>query len=223
MGRAPDFDARWRDRPDKVELNKLVEENRGLVYLVVRRVCRRDFRVMSHFDDLVQEGFFGLMHAALRFDPMKGGFSTHAYFHILAWVTRGISKLEYVTSGHDRTHGRKRPRPPRECSLDAMLETEDGGDEAYLSFLEDESALAAFENVDTGKDIYSRLDRLKISERDKDILRRLAGSGETLDVIGARYGVSRERIRQLEARLSERLRRILANPSEPDLSVLEGG
>jgi RNA polymerase sigma-32 factor len=50
--------------------------------------------------------------------------------------------------------------------------------------------------------------RLTLTPRDKHILRRriLSESPDTLEEIGSHYGISRERARQLEARLSDRLK-----------------
>ena len=46
-----------------------------------------------------------------------------------------------------------------------------------------------------------------LPDRDRDILaeRRLSDEPKTLDTLGKRYGISRERVRQLEVRAFERV------------------
>jgi RNA polymerase sigma-32 factor len=50
---------------------------------------------------------------------------------------------------------------------------------------------------------------MSLSERERDILtqRRLYEEPPTLETLGAQYGVSRERIRQIEAHAFEKLRK----------------
>ena len=77
--------------------------------------------------------------------------------------------------------------------------------------MEDESAdhVADFENKD---EVEFRLDLLRkamsfLNEREQDILqkRRLQDKPSTLEELSTEYGVSRERIRQIEVRAFEKL------------------
>lgn len=57
---------------------------------VRRRVC--DPRVHIHHDDLISEGYIGLMEAIYRFDPKKGTrFSTYAAY----WIRQKINRFLY--------------------------------------------------------------------------------------------------------------------------------
>ncbi|MFF3735849.1 RNA polymerase sigma factor RpoD/SigA [Streptomyces sp. NPDC002566] len=58
------------------------------------------------------------------------------------------------------------------------------------------------------------LNRARLTEREADVMRRrsglVGGERQTLEEIGEEYGVSRERIRQLETRARDRLKEVLA-------------
>jgi len=69
---------------------QLVEENQGLVWWQARKIHSRytlkGVRGLE-IDDLIQEGFLGLLRAAEKFDPAAGfRFSTYAPF----WIRRNI-------------------------------------------------------------------------------------------------------------------------------------
>jgi RNA polymerase sigma factor (sigma-70 family) len=52
------------------------------------------------------------------------------------------------------------------------------------------------------------------SERDADILRRRLAGDEHLEEVGERYGISRERVRQIQAQHTPRLREQLEDVGE---------
>jgi len=93
------------------------------------------------------------------------------------------------------------------------LETPIGKEEnSFLGdFIEDERANVAIENVTNNmlkRDLFKVLDTL--TEREREVLKLrfgIGGGGEkTLDEIGKRFNVSRERIRQVEAKAFRKLR-----------------
>ena len=115
----------------------------------------------------------------------------------------------------------------RDLSVDAPL---DAGDESatFLDFLADQSANAE-EAVSTLE--YQQLIRRKLT----DFARTLEGKEEvifnqrlfaeeplTLQDIGDQYGISRERVRQLESRLKKKLKEYLVREI-PDLTDLDVG
>jgi RNA polymerase sigma factor (sigma-70 family) len=76
---------------------KLITDNLGLVYSAAGRYQGRGVA----FEDLVQEGTVGLVHAADRFDPQRGAkFSTYATW----WIRRALV---------DALGGRRAIRIPR--------------------------------------------------------------------------------------------------------------
>lgn len=103
-------------------------------------------------------------------------------------------------------------------SLDAPLGRE--GDETVASTLADDAAKdpgASSERADLHRAIRMHLERLKPQER-SILIRRFGldgGASETLEDIGADYGVTRERIRQIEAQALLRLRKLTIGKSLP--------
>jgi RNA polymerase sigma factor (sigma-70 family) len=67
----------------------LVEDNIKLVSYVYSRLIKTPF-VVRCAEDIKQEGMFGLMRAADRFNPKKGAFSTYAYKAIWRRMIRYI-------------------------------------------------------------------------------------------------------------------------------------
>ncbi|MCM1984437.1 sigma-70 family RNA polymerase sigma factor [Lyngbya confervoides] len=62
----------------RIAQRKLYKANRGLIVAIAL-----EYRTQADLDDLIQEGFLGLMKAARRFDPTKGHkFSTYAFWWI---------------------------------------------------------------------------------------------------------------------------------------------
>lgn len=71
----------------------------------------------------------------------------------------------------------------------------------YIEEIENDSIIQAFSKL---------LDEMKLSERQKDIIIRRLGLGpngvETLEIIASDYGLTRERIRQIQAKIIKRLK-----------------
>ena len=67
-----------------------INQNIGLVHFVVKKQCRKQCKVS--YDDLIQEGTFGLIEAQKRYNPEKGAFSTYAVFWIRKYVNMAITK-----------------------------------------------------------------------------------------------------------------------------------
>ena len=97
-----------------------------------------------------------------------------------------------------------------ESSMDAALSSET--EETLLDRIEDKNSLGPAEMIsdDTrGTEVRKWLGRLEDNERDIVKLRfGIDAESETLDTIGKRFGVTRERIRQIELRAIKKLRAI---------------
>jgi RNA polymerase primary sigma factor len=194
---------------DALAEQTLVRHNLLLVMVVVRRLRRGALGL----DDLIQEGNLGLLRAAAKFDPHAGTrFSTYAVWWIRAFVGRHLRAARSTV----------RPRTGTVAQTDFSLDLPSGDDEqpTHLELLVDEAegAESRFLAAERDRDVRQALPRLRkrLGELGWTILheRLLQDAPRTLAEVGLSQGVSRERVRQVEARTRRYLSRALA-PVDP--------
>ena len=155
----------------------------GFVTLVARRYSRKDDHL---FEDLYQEGILGLLRAKETFDPERGyKFLTYATWWIQGYISRYLKK------------DFKKP-----------LTVEDI--EVYkdsISTTDSVEAQVVFDNLREKAVQY--LHKVKASDREIDIFlsRSLSEEPVTLQSLGDKYGVTRQRIEQIERRTLKKLKR----------------
>lgn len=190
---------------------ELIVRNLPFVVAIARRHLNRGARL----DDLVQEGNLGLLRAVEKFDTARGTrFSTYAIWWIRAYIQR------YIKESHSSVRGGEdgARRGLRDLSLDTPLDDE--GDLTALDRLEDDGPTPdeAYERTEEGRRIRERLERYRkrIGPLGWDIIEGRLGtdSPETLEQIGQRWGLSRERVRQVEVQTKALLARALADFDE---------
>jgi RNA polymerase primary sigma factor len=175
---------------------KLVRHNLALVVYVARRQSRGTARL----DDLIQEGNFGLMRAAEKFDPQVGTrFSTYAVWWIRAFIRK------YLNEGRSTVRPQAGTAAQPDVSLDAAVG--ENGDATYLDLIADDGAgpegrYSSAESDRAVRDALAQV-RERISKRGWDILndRLQQDSPKSLAEIAKRWSVSRERVRQVEVRV----------------------
>ena len=185
----------------------LTRHNLAFVVSVSRKFLGRGARL----DDLIQEGNIGLLKAVDHFDPHKGTrFSTYAIWWIRAYIQKYLKDVRSTVRG-----GESEGRPyQRDLSLDAPLDAE--GDVTHLDLLESDLpspelvALAHERDADVNEAL-GKL-RRRLGDLGWDIVneRLKQESPKTLEELGKRFGVSRERVRQVELRTRTFLARYLA-------------
>ena len=110
----------------------------------------------------------------------------------------------------------------RDLSLNAPMNSDDGASD-ILSNMSDgrESIEDTFEQIEFRRRGYELLKRnlAKMSERDREILvaRKLRTPAATLESLSQKYGISRERVRQIEERAYNKLRDAILKESEGKL------
>lgn len=164
---------------------------------LVVSIAKRHVGWSANFYEIVSDGNVSLMRAVEKFDYARGcKFSTYATWAVVKNYARSIPEEHY------------------QCSRFVT------GQEELLEAAADRRAAEASDadRQQVRSMIKSGLSAL--TERERDILNHHYGLGEgglamTLEQLGKRFGVTKERIRQIEQRAMARLRELLA-PSLSD-------
>jgi RNA polymerase primary sigma factor len=197
----------------RVELQRLIEDgwlarehlitaNSRLVISVAKKYMGRGVP----FLDLIQEGNIGLIRAAKKFDYRRGHkFSTYATWWIRQAVTRAIA--DQGRTIRVPVHMVQVARRP----LSLETPTDDEEDSVLGDFIQDEEVPAPDETA-TYNLLREHLDTVlnSLPPREVRILQLryglLDGQAYTLEEVGRKMGVTRERVRQIEAQALSRLR-----------------
>lgn len=229
--------ARRARKGDRAAVSKMTAHNIALVISVVRKYNRGDrtsskanqrAAAATRMEDLIQEGMLGLLRAIKGFDPDKGNrFSTYATWWIRAYVTRAIKGPEGAAL---IKHGLP-------CSsIDDLVHggtTQTLGD-TFAS--PDLSPIQALTSADFQRRVQAHMDRVKprrsLATAPPRATRSRGGSGlgqmgwaiykdrlasdtpRTLNNIGVEFGVSRERVRQIEVKVKKFLKTYLAEMND---------
>jgi len=190
-----------RNRPKARDLDKLEELLQGAVEIknflirsnlrLVVSIAKRHMKPTSNFFEMVSDGNMSLIRAIEKFDYTKGNkFSTYASWAIMKNYARSI---------------------PAEHTLLDRFRT--GTDEVFQASRDDRSSQYEDEAVNSRQHqvIMAILDQL--DERERAIIMHRYGleqgtEPQTLEQVGAQFGVTKERIRQLESRALQKLRKI---------------
>ncbi len=183
---------------------KLVRHNLAFVVAIARKQRRGTVRL----DDLIQEGNVGLMRAVEKFDPHAGTrFSTYAVWWIRAYIGKYLKEARSTVRPQSGTVAQP------DLSLDSAIDEE--GDVSHLERIEDEGPGPedTYLSAEGDREVRSALGKVRkrIGELGWDIVhnRLEQDSPKTLEEIGKRWGVSRERVRQVELKTKQFLHRYL--------------
>jgi RNA polymerase sigma factor (sigma-70 family) len=188
----------------------------GLIRMALRRF-RWALGAVIEDGDLFQAGWFGLRRAAERFDPGLGyKFSTYALPWIRHHVARTIAderrtvRLPVWFQDQARLDGERLPLDA--LSLDAPARASDP-DSTWLDMLAGSDDPSAEAEAAQRRELVAAA-LAELPERLRGVLvSRFWGEEQTLQQIGDGLGLTRERVRQLEADALERLRGRLAKRS----------
>ena len=195
---------------DVAAQHKLARHNLAFVVAIARRQRRGALRL----EDLVQEGNVGLLRAVEKFDPRAGTrFSTYAVWWIRAYVGKYLKEARSTVRPQSGTVAQP------DLSLDSAIDEE--GDATHLERIEDEGpgpedTYLQGEGDSEVRDALGKV-RKRIGELGWDIVHNRLEQDQprTLEEIGKRWGVSRERVRQVELKTKQFLHRYL-QPVERD-------
>jgi len=223
--------ARRKDAGDDAAKRKLIESNLRLVMSITRNYTRAEVPLL----DLIQEGNLGLIRAVEKFD-YKMGFklSTYATWWIKQSISRALAEQVRKVTKTRRLLGQKLNRDPSldeiaaeigitpervqellELVLDPVsLETPIGdGDSSVADLIPDTNAQqpeAATADSARSSELLDALAKLQPRQR-RVVVERFGLDGvrpRTLEEVGSNLGITRERVRQLEARALRELRAV---------------
>jgi RNA polymerase primary sigma factor len=190
---------------DRAAKQKLIRHNLALVV----SMARRQRRGAVPLEDVIQEGNLGLMRAVEKFDPGVGTrFSTYATWWIRAYVGR------YLKEARSAVRPRAGTVAQPDLSLDAPIGDE-LDDVTRVERIEDREPDPEERCVSSSSDrrIRESLSRIRgrVGPLGWDIIhnRLNLDPPQTLEQIGRRWGVSRERVRQVEGETKRFLHRYL--------------
>jgi RNA polymerase primary sigma factor len=188
--------------------DELARRNLKFVVAVARKYAGRGG---ARLDDLVQEGNVGLMKAIEHFDSRKNvRFATYAVWWIRAYITRSLKDNRSQVKG-----GESERISMQDFSLDTPVGDDD--DTTFLERLEGavENPEVEFLSQERNEEVSTALEKVKkrIGEMGWDILKERLTQDDprTLEELGARWGVSRERVRQVELKTKHFLARYLVD------------
>ena len=191
----------------KEQRNKLVTENMGLVVSTARKYQGRGLEL----DDLVSEGTIGMIKAAEKYDPEKGGFAAFVLPEIKKSIEAAIEQQAglYRVPRKEMTPVEKKRRTP--LSVDAPL----GGRENInlLSLLVNADAQESdtlAHNKSALEIIVGALDIL--SPREREVITCFYGIRReklSLAEIAAQLCIKRERARQVRKTAERKIRKAM--------------
>jgi RNA polymerase sigma-32 factor len=248
------IDAQTENRLVRRAKNGDAKARAALVRTFAKRVgflvCR-GFRGSARYEDLLQEGYVGLMEALDHFDPERGfRFWTYAKWWVHARVSGYATRNRRLVSCSGRAyrrvvHGLARTetrlqqvqgqtRPDRGSVAEALNVDEDelanaelllrGHDEPYDEAIPGRGLAGGASTPETrvaegewlhkcGEHLHEAMRGLDPRERSIVEARHLRDPQATLSELSEQWGVSRERIRQLELRALGKLRSSAAQPA----------
>lgn len=201
--------AAWQQRGCQKSRDRLVLSHMPLAEKMARKICRRD----SMLEDLIQEAAEALMKAAQKFDlnqPVR--FATYARHWIYQYLGEYVMRnWGDVRGGMDATSKRKFYRGERVevIPLDAPLA---GRKDDSIATVAD-VVLVDLPDFDAPIDadikhqaLLTAIVGANLAPREREVIvRRTLSDDTTLQQMADAWGVSKERVRQIEAKAIDKL------------------
>jgi RNA polymerase sigma factor (sigma-70 family) len=200
-------------RGDLQARQEMVNSNLRFVVTVANKYTGYGFQLL----DLIQEGNLGLMHAVKNFDPSRGfRLTTYSMWWIRSYIGRFVTNarsLVKIMANQPQRMANK------DFSLNTIIYDNNHTSQTYQDMIPGKVPTIDNVNAKAERDgmVRARVWRAMQDYNDKEryiIMRRLMNTNpKTLTEIGEIFSISRERARQIEARVLEKLHKIF-KPTE---------
>lgn len=206
------------ERAYQAAFNACVKRNFGLVQKVAHKLLRKGQIKGLELEDLSQEGVLGMQRALETFDPEKKvSFSTYAFFWIYQTINRSIDNAgtiripirtqELASKGKkDGKLGDRAREASRLASLDAPIGSEPDAEHTLMDVVSSpnpspEEVLSKVQDINSLTKILSHL-----TDREMCVVQGRYVEDKTLEEVGRDLGLTRERVRQIEAGILQKIR-----------------
>ena len=191
----------------KEDRNKIVTDNMGLVVSTARKYQGQGLEL----DDLVSEGTIGMIKAAERYNPEKGGFAAFA----LPEIKKSIEAAIEQQSGLYRIPRKEKSVVEKKRSVPLSVDAPLGGRENInlLSLLVNTNAKDS--DIDATSSSYMKLiiDVLDLlDKREREVITCFYGIRRdrlSLTEIAAQMCIKRERARQIRDKATRKIRKAI--------------
>lgn len=199
---------------DKQALDKLINSNLRFVVFIAKQYKNKGLPL----EDIISEGNYGLMVAAKKFDHTRGfRFISYAVWWIRQAITQSLNEDSRTIRipSNIISENQKRLKKDEDSLINTPYTTsyhqkinEDG---ELLNLLEDPNSISPDFNIISEDNLKTCIRKCTsiLNEREKDIIFKYFGiEGEeyTLDAIGEKYNLTRERIRQIKEEILKKLK-----------------
>lgn len=186
-------------QPLSREQQELVEKNWLLIYGGIKKYWKEYY----HLDKEEMEAHFGYMlcRAAQTYNSQISKFSTWAY----VWFYKGYVDLTYDRDRRGIVGGREKMPKPSYVSPNFTDDSMEIVQACSATVKAREESKERYDDLRDMQKAYQRRRRRLNPQQTAVIEARM--NGDTLKVIGDRYGISKERVRQVEEAAIKLLRR----------------
>ena len=191
---------------DAATRNAIVLKHRALPYYVVRKMGRYHPSILAlGEEDAAQIGYIGLLRAAEIFDPSLGfAFSTYATraiwqrIHQAAAVAGLVHVPSYMAGDKGPEKHQEAAQRARRCQP-LLLEDEPAAPPAFDADAAREEAAALRKALAAA--------RKRLTAQERRVIRIRFDDGQTLAAAGEKLHLSKERIRQIQNRALEKMKK----------------
>lgn len=188
--------------------DRLCSSCEGMVILWVRKYARG---VPHLYDELLSDSRMAVVLSVESYDPTRGmKFSTYAMFRVRNICFETMRSMRWAVNLPVNRNPERAKRHGGKVRSQSTTIVGDDGEEREMVFPSWDPSPDFLEH-----DHLRELVRTVLTDRERDVLDSHLQHEQTLEEIGERHSVSRERIRQIEEKALEKLRAKLKRAPRP--------